>query len=53
MGVIMKKLNINQFDTKEEEIAEALMSLGLGRAVARTLAFLTHRKLTMNQMIHR
>jgi predicted transcriptional regulator len=36
----MKKQNINQFDIKEEEIAEALVSLGLGRAVARTLAFL-------------
>src|SRR5659263_725496 len=40
MGVIMKKLNINQFDDKEEEITDALISLGLGRAVARTLAFL-------------
>jgi predicted transcriptional regulator len=39
----MKKLNINQFDDeKEEEIAAALMSLGLGRAVARTLAFLNN-----------
>ena len=36
----MKKQNINQFDIKEEEIAYALISLGLGRAVARTLAFL-------------
>jgi len=36
----MKKLNINQFDEKEEEIANALVSLGLGRVVARTLAFL-------------
>jgi len=36
----MKKLNINQFDEKEEEIANALVSLGLGRGVARTLAFL-------------
>jgi predicted transcriptional regulator len=36
----MKKLNIKQFDEKEDEIADALMSLGLGRAVARTLAFL-------------
>ena len=36
----MKKLNINHFDEKEEEIANALVSLGLGRGVARTLAFL-------------
>ena len=38
----MKKLNINQFDEKEEEIADALISLGLGRLVARTLAYLNN-----------
>ncbi len=38
----MKKLNINQLDEKEEEIADALMSLGLGRPVARTLAYLNN-----------
>ena len=38
----MKKLNLNQFDEKEEEIADALMSLGLGRLVARTLAYLNN-----------
>jgi len=38
----MKKLNINQFDEKEEEIADALISLGLGRTVARTLASLNN-----------
>ncbi len=38
----MKKLNINQFDEKEEEIAEALISLGLGRPVARALAYLNN-----------
>jgi predicted transcriptional regulator len=38
----MKKLIINQFDEKEEEIADALMYLGLGRAVARTLAYLNN-----------
>jgi predicted transcriptional regulator len=38
----MKKLNINQFDEKEEEIADALISLGLGRTVARTLAYLNN-----------
>ena len=36
----MKKQNIKQFDEKEEEITDALISLGLGIAVARTLAFL-------------
>jgi predicted transcriptional regulator len=38
----MKKLNINQLDKKEEEIADALISLGLGRTVARTLAYLNN-----------
>jgi len=36
----MKNLNINQLDEKEEEIADALMSLGFGRLVARILAYL-------------
>jgi predicted transcriptional regulator len=38
----MKKININQLDEKEEEIADTLVSLGLGRLVARTLAFLNN-----------
>jgi predicted transcriptional regulator len=38
----MKKININQLDEKEEEIADALISLGLGRTVARTLASLNN-----------
>lgn len=38
----MKKVNINQLDKKEEEIADALISLGLGRTVARTLAYLNN-----------
>ena len=38
----MKKLNINQLDEKEEEIADALIFLGLGRPVARTLAYLNN-----------
>jgi predicted transcriptional regulator len=38
----MKQLNINQLDEKEEEIADALISLGLGRTVARTLASLNN-----------
>lgn len=41
-GIIMKKLNINQLDEKEEEIADALKSLGLSRPVARTLAYLNN-----------
>lgn len=36
----MKKFDISQLDEKDEEIADALISLGLGRPVARTLAFL-------------
>jgi len=36
----MKKLDIGQLDENKEEIAEALISLGLGRPVARTLAYL-------------
>jgi predicted transcriptional regulator len=38
----MKKIDINQLDEKEEEIADALISLGLGRPVARTLAYLNN-----------
>ncbi len=38
----MKTLNIKQLDEKEEEIAEALISLGLGRPVAMTLAYLNN-----------
>jgi len=40
----MKKLNINQFDEKEEEIAEALISLGMTRTVAMTLAYMQNTK---------
>ena len=36
----MKKLDINQLDDREEEIAEILISSGLSRPVARTLAYL-------------
>jgi predicted transcriptional regulator len=38
----MKKLNINQLDEKEEEIVDALRSLGLSRPIARTLAYLNN-----------
>ncbi len=36
----MKTLNINQLDEKDEEIADALISLGMGRSVAMTLAYM-------------
>jgi len=36
----MKTLKINQFDEKDEEIAEALISLGMSRSAAMTLAYM-------------
>jgi predicted transcriptional regulator len=36
----MKTLNIKQFDEKEEDIAEALISLGISRNAAMTLAYM-------------
>jgi predicted transcriptional regulator len=36
----MKNLKINQFDTKDEEIVEVLISLGMGRPAARMLAYI-------------
>ncbi|MCX9083246.1 MAG: transcriptional regulator protein [Candidatus Methanoperedens sp.] len=36
----MKKLDINQLDDSDEEIANILISSGLSRPVARTLAYL-------------
>jgi predicted transcriptional regulator len=38
----MKKLTINQLNEKDDEIADALISLGLARNVARTLAYLNN-----------
>lgn len=38
----MKSL-IRQLDEKDEEIAEALISLGMGRNIARTLSYLQKR----------
>ena len=38
----MKKLDIKQLDKKDEEIVEALISLGLGRPVGRTLVYLNN-----------
>jgi predicted transcriptional regulator len=40
MGVDMKTFEIKQLDEKDEEIAETLISLGLGRNVAMTLAYM-------------
>jgi predicted transcriptional regulator len=42
IGIIMKKIKVNQLDQKEEEIIDALKSLGLSRPVARTLAYLNN-----------
>ncbi len=39
-GVNMKTLNIKQLDEKDEEIADALISLGMSRNVALTLAYM-------------
>ena len=36
----MKTLKINQFDEKDEEIADALISLGMSRSAAMTLAYM-------------
>jgi predicted transcriptional regulator len=36
----MKSFNIKQFDEKEEEIADALISLGISRNVAMMLAYM-------------
>jgi predicted transcriptional regulator len=38
----MKKIKVNQLDEKEEEIVDALRSLGLSRPIARTLAYLNN-----------
>ncbi len=40
MGIDMKTHDVRQLDEKDEEIAEALISLGMSRYVARTLAYL-------------
>ena len=36
----MKTLKINQFDTKDEEIVDALIFLGMSRPAARMLAYI-------------
>src|SRR5665811_1585852 len=44
MGVYMKILKMNQLDKKDEEIADALISLGMSRNVAMTLAYIQNTK---------
>jgi predicted transcriptional regulator len=44
MGVNMKSLTIRQLDEKDEEIADALISLGMSRNVARILSYLQSSK---------
>jgi predicted transcriptional regulator len=44
MGVVMKSLTVRQLDEKDEEIADALISLGMSRNVARILSFLQNKK---------
>lgn len=40
----MRALNIRQLDERSEDIADALISLGMGRPTARTLAYLQDMK---------
>jgi len=40
----MKTLKMNQFDDKEEEIADALISLGMSRNVSMMLAYMQNTK---------
>ncbi len=44
MGVNMKSLTIRQLDEMDEEIADALISLGMSRNVARILSYLQSSK---------
>ncbi|MDO8725023.1 MAG: transcriptional regulator protein [Candidatus Methanoperedens sp.] len=47
----MKKIEINQLDEKENEIADALILLGMSRPVARTLAYLNNgNEVTSNEL---
>jgi predicted transcriptional regulator len=44
MEVYMKAIDVKQLDEKDEEIADALISLGMSRYVARILAYLQHEE---------
>jgi len=47
----MKKIEINQLDEKENEIADALILLCMSRPVARTLAYLNNgNEVTSNEL---
>ncbi len=39
----MKTLTVKQLDKKDEEIADALISLGMGRPIARILSYLQNK----------
>jgi predicted transcriptional regulator len=43
MGVVMKSLTIRQLDEKDEEIADALIYLGMSRPIARILSYLQNK----------
>jgi predicted transcriptional regulator len=49
----MKILNIKQLDEKDEEIADALISLGLGRNAALTLAYMRNTNSTTSTDLER
>jgi predicted transcriptional regulator len=38
----MRNINIKQLDDKDEEIADALMAIGMSRNIARTLSYLNN-----------
>jgi predicted transcriptional regulator len=49
----MKILNIKQLDEKDEEIADALISLGLGRNAALALAYMRNTNSTTSTDLER
>ncbi|MDO8726065.1 MAG: transcriptional regulator protein [Candidatus Methanoperedens sp.] len=49
----MKILNIKQLDENDEEIADALISLGLGRNAALTLAYMRNTNSTTSTDLER
>jgi predicted transcriptional regulator len=49
----MKTLNIKQLDEKDEEIADALISLGLGRNAALALAYMRNTNSTTSTDLER
>jgi predicted transcriptional regulator len=53
MGVNMKTFKIKQLDEKDEEIAEALISQGIDRNAAMTLAFMQNANSTTSLELER